>query len=236
VGEARYCLKLNPNIFDYLTVDADRRRVMPSGYDWDHGVPMNLKEARRMTTGVHKGEVEHEYDYAAVLADTPAYGWSSTEKHVGLWLVNPSIEYLGGGPTKVELTGHLDVNRGGLPTLLNMWVGSHYGGTTLFVTPVEAWIKVVGPFLIYCNSAANHEAMWHDALAQATNETAAWPYAWAVDKNYPSAAAHAEIHYQGSRAFFRKMMTCCCGKSPSVFNHSSGCTDISLRTWASVIL
>ena len=193
VGEARYCLKLNPAVFDYMTVDADRRREMPSGYDWDHGITMNLKEARRMTTGVHKGEVEHKYDYSAVLAETPAYGWSSTERHVGLWLVNPSMEYLGGGPTKFELTGHLDVNPGGLPTLLNMWVGSHYGGTSLGVAPGEPWTKTVGPFLLYCNSADSHEAMWRDALARAATETAEWPYAWAADKDYPSAAERGTV-------------------------------------------
>ncbi|MCX6895433.1 MAG: polysaccharide lyase family protein, partial [Verrucomicrobia bacterium] len=193
VGEARYCLKLNPAVFDYMTIDANRRRVMPSGYDWDHGAPLNLKEARRMTTGIHKGEVEHKYDYSAVLAETPAYGWSSTKKNVGLWLVNPSMEYLGGGPTKAELTGHLDVNPGGLPTLLNMWVGSHYGGTTLYAAPDEAWTKVVGPFLIYCNSAPTQEAMWQDALAQAVKETAAWPYAWAADKNFPAAAQRGMV-------------------------------------------
>ncbi|HWH69036.1 MAG TPA: hypothetical protein VNT26_06610, partial [Candidatus Sulfotelmatobacter sp.] len=133
VGEARYCVKLNPDVFDFLTIDAQRRRRMPSGEDWDRGAPLNLKEARRMTTGIHKGEVEHKYDYAAVLAETPAYGWSSTAHRVGLWLINPSLEYIGGGPTKAELTGHLDVNPGGTPTLLNMWVGSHYGGTSLLV-------------------------------------------------------------------------------------------------------
>jgi rhamnogalacturonan endolyase len=193
VGEARYCLKLNPAVFDYLSVDADRQRLMPSGYDWDHGVPLNLKEARRMTTGVHQGEVEHKYDYAAVLADTPAYGWSSSTRHVGLWLVNPSLEYLGGGPTKVELTGHLDVNPGGLPTLLNMWVGSHYGGTVLYVAPEQSWTKVVGPFLLYCNAASSPPAMWRDALARAAQEKAAWPYAWAADQNFPAASARATV-------------------------------------------
>jgi rhamnogalacturonan endolyase len=152
VGEARYCLKLNPVVFDYLSIDANRRRIMPSPYDWDHGAPLNLKEARRMTTGIHKGEAEHKYDYSAVFSDTPAYGWSSTKHNVGFWMINPSLEYLGGGPTKAELTGHLDVNPGGLPTLLNMWVGSHYGGTTVSVATNESWSKFVGPFVLYCNS------------------------------------------------------------------------------------
>jgi rhamnogalacturonan endolyase len=157
VGEARYCLKLNPDIFDYLTIDKDRHRIMPTGYDWDHGEPLNLKEARRMTTGIHKGEPEHKYDYSAVFSETPAYGWSSTKHLVGLWMINPSLEYIGGGPTKAELTGHLDVNPGGLPTLLNMWVGSHYGGTSLSVGTNESWTKVVGPFVLYCNSVPERE-------------------------------------------------------------------------------
>jgi rhamnogalacturonan endolyase len=195
-GEGRFVMKLNPQVFDYLTVDANRRRVMPSGFDWDHGSPLNMKEARRMTTGVHKGEVEHKYDYSAVLAETPAYGWSSSEKHLGLWLVNPSTEYLGGGPTKAELTGHLDVNAGGLPTLLNMWLGSHYGGTVLQVAPGEAWTKVVGPFLIYCNAASSHEALWRDALAQAAKETAAWPYFWAADDDFPPESQRGTVNGQ----------------------------------------
>ena len=214
VGEARYCLKLNPEVFDYMTIDANRRRVMPTGDDWDHGAPLNLKEARRMTTGIHKGEPEHKYDYSAVLAETPAYGWSSTGSGVGFWLINPSMEYIGGGPTKAELTGHLDVNPGGLPTLLNMWVGSHYGGTTISVATNEAWTKVVGPFLLYCNAVDGdggpetgdrsrqagrkpslltsapaveraQRALWQDALARAATEAALWPYTWASDPDYP---------------------------------------------------
>ena len=199
VGEGRMALKLNPNVFDFLTVDAKRRRQMPSGHDWDHGTPLNLKEARRLTTGIHAGEVEHKYDYSAILADTPAYGWSSTKEHVGVWMINPTIEYLAGGPTKVELTGHLDVNPGGAPTLPNMWHGSHYGGSSLVVAQSESWKKVIGPFLIYCNSVPPviafapagdrmPEALWGDALAQAKKEAQAWPYAWVVDPAYPPAS------------------------------------------------
>lgn len=188
LAEARYALKLNPAIFDFMTIDAKRRRAMPSGADWDRGEQHILKEVRRLTTGRYAGQYEHKYDYSAVLAETPAYGWSSSEHGVGLWIVNPSIEYLAGGPTKVELTGHLDVNPGGTPTLLNMWLGSHYGGSSLAVGKDEAWTKVVGPFLIYCNAAPDHEAMWKDALDRATKEAAVWPYAWVFDPAYPPAS------------------------------------------------
>jgi rhamnogalacturonan endolyase len=196
VGEGRMAFKLNPDVFDYLTSDADRRRVMPTGVDWDRGEPLNMKEARRMTTGIHKGEPEHKYDYSAMLPQTPAYGWSSTKHHVGLWLINPNAEYLSGGPTKVELTGHLDVNPGGLPTLLNMWHGSHYGGSTLVVGEQEAWVKVIGPFFIYCNAADDHDTMWKDALAKAKREQEAWPYGWVDDPNYPPASGRGTVKGQ----------------------------------------
>lgn len=193
VGEARYAVKLNPEIFDYMTIDKERRRIMPTGEDWDHGTDLNMKEARRMTTGRYKGEVEHKYDYSAVLSETPAYGWSSSEKKVGFWLINPSFEYIAGGPTKVELTGHLDVNPGGLPTLLNMWLGSHYGGSSLVLAPEEQWTKVIGPFLLYCNSDGDEEQLWTNALNQAAVETKAWPYDWVHEPNYRSAKERGTI-------------------------------------------
>jgi len=196
LGEARFTLKLNEKVFDYLTIDAKRRKVMPTPEDWDKGTQLNMKEVRRMTSGVYAGQPEHKYDYSAVQFDTPAFGWSSTKHHLGLWLVNPSNEYLGGGPTKVELTGHLDVNTGAAPTLCNYWVGSHYGGSSFQVAQNESWKKVVGPMLIYCNAAASHEAMWKDALAQATKEAEAWPYDWAEDPNYPGGKRRGEVNGQ----------------------------------------
>ena len=185
VGEARFGVKLNPNVFDFLSIDSRRQRLMPRPEDWDNGMELNFKEARRLTTGAYKGQVEHKYDYSAIQFDIPAFGWSGTHSHVGLWFVNPSIEYLSGGATKVELTGHLDDNDGGAPTLLNYWRGSHYGGSFCPVASGEAWSKVIGPFLIYCNAGPSPEAMWKDALARAKVEAAAWPCPWVQGVDYP---------------------------------------------------
>lgn len=185
VGEARFAAKLNGGVFDYLTVDARRRKVMPTPDDWDRGTELELKEVRRLNTGRYAGQAEHKYDYSAVQFDTPAFGWSSTTRGIGLWFINPTIEYLSGGATKVELTGHLDVNDGGAPTLLNYWRGSHYGSTSCTIAAGEAWTKVVGPFLIYCNAGRDPEAMWKDALARAAAESAAWPYPWVAGVDYP---------------------------------------------------
>lgn len=196
LGEARYALKLNPDIFDYMTIDARRSRLMPTGEDWDRGEPLNLKEARRLTTGHDAGRAEHKYDYSAMLSEVPAYGWSSTQRQLGLWLINPSMEYIAGGCTKVELTGHLDVNPGGTPTLLNMWLGSHYGGSSFRLARDEEWTKVVGPFVIYANRKGEPDALWKDALARAATESANWPYSWLKHEAYPSADERGKVSGQ----------------------------------------
>jgi rhamnogalacturonan endolyase len=200
IGEARFALKLNDSIFDWMTVDANRNMEMISTYDWNHGTQMNLKEARRMNSGIDQGQVEHKYDYSANQFNVRAWGWSSTAQHVGLWLVNPSVEYLSGGPTKYELSSHRDatfntndLNAPAPPTLLNYWRGSHYGGSICNIAATDAWTKVIGPFLIYCNSDATPDAMWHDALAQAGRESAAWPYDWVEGVDYPHKAERATV-------------------------------------------
>jgi rhamnogalacturonan endolyase len=199
-GEARFCMKLNDAIFDWMTVDKDRNMKMITAYDWNHATQLNMKEVRRMNTGIYKGEVEHKYDYSANQFDVRAWGWSSTEKKIGLWLINPSVEYLSGGPTKYELSSHRDAtfNTEALfapapPTLLNYWRSSHYGGSICNIGANEAWSKVVGPFLIYCNSADKHDAIWPDALAQANKEMKAWPFDWVNGVDYPHKKDRATI-------------------------------------------
>lgn len=191
VGEARYCAKLNDDVFDWVTVDANRNQQAITAYDWNHGAVLNMKEARRMTSGIYKGQVEHKYDLSALQFDNPALGWSSTKRHVGIWFVNPTIEYLSGGPTKVELCAHRDAtfgadpNAAAPPCLLNYWRGSHYGGSSCVIAAGEHWVKVIGPFLIYCNAGPTPDAMWKDALATADREAKAWPYDWVNGVDYP---------------------------------------------------
>jgi rhamnogalacturonan endolyase len=199
VGEARFCLKLNDDVFDWMTVDKNRNMKMITAYDWDHGTTLNMKEARRMNSGIYLGQVEHKYDYSANQFEVRAWGWSSSADHVGVWLVNPSVEYLSGGPTKFELSAHRDATFGhdtdapAPPTLLNYWRGSHYGGSICNVAANEAWTKVIGPFLIYCNSGETHDAMWLDALARAQTESTAWPFDWVAGVDYPHRDARATV-------------------------------------------
>ena len=181
------CMKLDPDVFDYLSVDQNRQRQMISGTDWMKGKQLNLKEARRMTTGLHAGDVEHKYDYSALFAQTPAYGWSSTTKKVGVWVVSPSLEYLIGSPIRVDLTGHIDLKDTpkANPTLLYVWHSNHYGGKDVQVNAGETWEKIVGPILFYCNAGESPQSMWKDAVDRAAAEQKQWPYSWADAPGYP---------------------------------------------------
>ncbi len=193
IGESRYGMKLNNQVFDWLSVDKQRNALMPTSYDWDMGIQMNMKEARRLTTGIYKGRVEHKYDYCADQFATPAYGWSSTKDHIGIYFINPSMEYLSSGPDHFELTGHIDDGDGGDPTLLDYWRGTHYGGSILPIAAGENWNKVVGPIFIYLDSAATPDAMFRMAKKQAAREEAKWPYPWVKAVDYPHAAQRATV-------------------------------------------
>lgn len=196
IGESRYGMKLNSQVFDWLSVDRQRNALMPTSYDWDMGKQMNMKEARLLTTGTYKGRVEHKYDYCADQFDTPAFGWSSTRDHIGIYFINPSMEYLSSGPDHFELTGHIDDGDGGDPTLLDYWRGTHYGGSILPIAAGENWNKVVGPIFIYLDSGATPEIMFRKAQAQAVHEQAKWPYTWVKGIDYPLAAQRATVSGQ----------------------------------------
>jgi rhamnogalacturonan endolyase len=106
------------------------------------------------------------------------------------------MEYIAGGPTKVELTGHLDVNPGGAPTLLNMWLGSHYGGSSFRIARGEEWKKIVGPFAIHVNREGSPDELWKRALEQAKKESEMWPYTWLKHEAYPLAAERGQVSGQ----------------------------------------
>ena len=188
----RFVIKLNDDIFDWMTVDERRSMQMITADDWNHGTVMNMKEARLMNSGVMKGQVEHKYDYSAIQFDTPAYGWSSTKDKIGIWLINPSNEYMSGGPTKLELIAHRDatftdsLTAPAPATILNVWKGPHYGGTVADVEKGEDWKKTIGPFLLYCNTSDSHDSAYRDAMARAKKESGAWVFDWAADSEYPA--------------------------------------------------
>ena len=212
-GESRYITKLNHD-FNWISVDSDRNMLECTPQDWGTGVVIHAKEQRILSTGYYKNSVEHKYSYNAVQYKIPAYGWSSTKNHIGVWFINPTTEYLSGGASKLELVCHYDANDDPDPIILDYWCAGHYGGGAGCNIPAgENWNKVIGPIFVYCNTVAEPEvpsqadldtlaatagnptvppawkdnatALFHDALAQAKKEEAAWPYDWVNELDYP---------------------------------------------------
>ena len=219
--EDRFIARVN-QIFDWISVDADRNMLDCAPTDWGTGVVVHAKEQRILTKGPYKNSVEHKYSYAGVQYRTPAYGWSSTKEHMGVWFINPTIEYLSGGPTKLELDCHYGDNGNPDPIILDYWEGGHYdGGSRVSVAAGEEWSKVIGPIFVYVNSldhprpttqaeldtlaatagnptipaswTENQTALWQEALAQAKKETAKWPYDWVNGVDYPHKEQRATV-------------------------------------------
>ena len=214
-GESRFINQMIPD-FDWLSVDADRNMPMCSNADLRAGVVIHAKEQRILSTGLYKNSVEHKYSYCAEMYKLPAYGWSSIKNHVGVWFINPSNEYLGGGPTRIDLVCHMGA------TLLDYWTSGHYaGGAECNIPAGQVWNKVVGPIFVYCNSlqnaqtptqadldtfaatagnptipaawTANANALFNDALAQAKITKAQWPYAWVQGVDYAHQNERAKV-------------------------------------------
>ena len=156
--EARFAVKL-ADFFDWLSADERRNKYFPE----------TLPD-------------EDKYVYTAIQWENPAFGFSSTTRGIGFYFVNPTGEYLSGGPTKPEFLVHRDTTEVQAPVVLNYWRSSHYGGANVTVADGEAWTKVIGPFMLYVTEGPDPQAMLEDARAKAREEAQKWPYAW-VDAN-----------------------------------------------------
>jgi rhamnogalacturonan endolyase len=173
-------LRLNPNLFDHLTVSKTRSHDIPSPQDWTTAKAIISTEARQMTTGKFAGQLVCFWDDAATQRETPVYGFSGAKAGVGLWIINPSSDYLSRGGNVIAPTGWLD-SMDGVPTLLNRWGGESRPLTGVPVVSGASWSHVIGPFLLYCNQGS-----FQDAQSRATREMSQWPYTWAApDESLP---------------------------------------------------
>ncbi len=167
--EARFAAKLAAT-FDWMTVDAKRDKFFPA----------DLKEGDK-------------YIYTATQFDHRAFGWSSTKDRVGFWLLNPSVEFLSGGPTKTEFLCHRDTTPVAAPIVFNYWRSSHYGGALVEVGAGERWSKVIGPFFLYVNSGGDPAALAADARGRQAKEAAQWPYDWVAGVDYAHRAERTTV-------------------------------------------
>ncbi len=217
-GESRFILESMNRTFDWLSVDHDRNMLMTSDVDLRKGVVIHAKEQRILTSGVYANSVEHKYSYNAIMYKLQAWGWSSTKDHIGVYFINPSNEYIGGGSEKLDLIDHMS------GTLLDYWTSGHYaGGAGNHIPTGEDWKHVVGPIFVYFNALDNpkeptqadldkftvsygsgmpavpqawHDnqlALWNDAVEKSKAVKAAWPYAWVSGVDYPHKDARATV-------------------------------------------
>ncbi len=154
-GESRFILEdINPT-FDWLSVDQDRNQLMSHAPE-DHEI--HAKEQSIYTTGIYKNSVEHKYSYNAPMYKLQAWGWSSTRDHMGVYFMNPSTEYIVGGPERLDLIDHMTAPgaasyRG---IVLDCWTSGHYaGGASNSIPAGEEWRHVVGPIFVYFNRIAD---------------------------------------------------------------------------------
>jgi fibronectin type 3 domain-containing protein len=200
------------SIFNWMSVDAARNRVMEVSGGSAIGVQGAPVEVSLWTSGIYSGQYEDKYKYSADLGNQHVYGWSSVGaggKNAGLWNIQGSMEYHQNGPMKRDLMEHIGT------TILNMHNSSHYGGgiNDCNWSSGEVWTKVYGPYFIYCNNVTNAitgmnaaaQALFSDAQAQAlaeqgidangqpTGATGAWPYYWFTNANYAPAAGRGAI-------------------------------------------
>jgi rhamnogalacturonan endolyase len=154
-GESRYITKLNHD-FNWISVDADRNMLECTPQDWGAGVVIHAKEQRILSTGnYYKNSVEHKYSYNAVQYKIPAYGWSSTKDHIGVWFINPTTEYL---RRRLQAGTGLPFRRQRRPRPDHprLLVRRPLRRRRRLQHPAgENWNKVIGPIFVYCNALAN---------------------------------------------------------------------------------
>ncbi|TAL02032.1 MAG: hypothetical protein EPO07_07740, partial [Verrucomicrobia bacterium] len=191
------------SIFNWMSTDATRNRLMAVNPGYSAvGVQTAPVECSMWTNGIYAGQYEDKYKYTADFGSLRVWGWSSVGtggKNIGLWDVAGSVEYYPGGPMKRELFTHIGT------TILNVTHGAHFGGgTDSSYGAGEVWSHVYGPHFIYCNAITNTitatnaaaQALYADALAQASAEETGWPYYWFTNSFYTPASGRGTVKGQ----------------------------------------
>ena len=171
------------------------------------------RSSRILSTGYYKNSVEHKYSYNAVQYKIPAYGWSSTKDHIGVYFINPTTEYLSGGarrwnwsaistptttPTRSSsITGAATTPAARAATSPPAKTGTRSSArsssiATPWPTPripsqadLDTLAATAGNPTVPPAWKDNATALWQDALDQAKMEKAQWPYDWVNGVDYP---------------------------------------------------
>ena len=194
VGEWRIVWKLPRNSttfqFERSYIDELRNWEMPSYADYQNASPTGIPEIVKLNTGIMAGKYDGKYTYAARYYDIGTWGHASNFSKKGVWFVLGGHDYFNDGPTHQDLTSSESY-------ILMHFGRNHYGGSGTQVAAGEAWRKLYGPFLLYCNqtnaTSQAGDALWADAQAQVLAEKAAWPYHWLTHQDHPASSARGSV-------------------------------------------
>ncbi|TXG60056.1 hypothetical protein EZV62_014629 [Acer yangbiense] len=215
IDQTRIVFKLQQEMFHFMAITDDRQRIMPMMVDRESGQALDYPEAVLLTNPINKELrlifytsyakllektislhvfplkipfktfVDDKYQYSMENKDNKVHGWITTDDTpVGFWMISPSDEFRSGGPTSQDLTSHVG------PIVINMFTSIHYGGKEINTEfrNGEAWKKVLGPSLVYLNSASSKDktlTLWTDAKTQMDREVQQWPYNFINSEDFP---------------------------------------------------
>ena len=173
--EMRVVYRVSPSLFTYGYVTDAMQGELPSIADM---IAVNDNPIMDATYLMPDGSVYTKYNWANYVVEDSVHGLMSSSE--GVWAINPSCEYLNGGPMKQELTVHT-TNK--TPLALQMLQGEHFGASAQYFSSGDE--KIYGPFFIYVNSGNSHDEMIEDAKEQASLQKSLWPYQWLTNDLYP---------------------------------------------------
>jgi rhamnogalacturonan endolyase len=184
ITQTRLLLRLKDDVFDYVAIDDERRRLMPPSNTPTRA--LGPKESMQVTAGPFKGMIVDKYHDFVDAGEHFVHGWIGTETNVGCWVISGSTEDQNGGPTKQHNTAHFG------RVLMKIFSCTHYGAAPVEVG-TEEWRKLYGPCFIYLNSGRSPDELWADAKATAAAERTSWPYAWLNHPLYPLAPERGAV-------------------------------------------
>ncbi|KAL5779943.1 hypothetical protein ACOSQ2_010680 [Xanthoceras sorbifolium] len=195
ISNVRMVFKLSQDKFQFMAIDDDKQRDMPSAKDRERGQQLAYPEAVLLVNPIEpefKGEVDDKYQYTMESKDLLVHGWISTDSAVGFWQITASSESTSFGPFKQFLTSHVG------PISMTTFHSSHYVGRHfgMKIEKNEAWKKIYGPFFVYVNSVptpGDKGKLWEDAKKQLNIEVRSWPYNFPASKDCPRSDQRGSI-------------------------------------------
>ncbi len=175
------------NVAERIYTDSLRSWEMPSGTDYANADASGIAEIVKLTSGVRAGKFDGKYQYSLRFWDHPVWGHASNINNIGLWCVNPNLEYYNEGPMHQDLNAAAGI----IHQCMN---GVHYGDGGMIADTLTSWTKVYGPYLLLLTDKPTGNENWAAAKERQQVEKQLWPYKWVKDTiAYPPASLRGSI-------------------------------------------